>query len=223
MSLQNGWNLVDSQERLQGWHENMNLRIRSLTLLLFFLLPPVLRAQEANDWAVSEPSKGQVLESVERWCEIGGSKVRYTNFPLPGYKPCGNLSVQKTCDATGQRFFGPGPSPHSYLDCSKGQRLFVTSSKEPDQIPEAPPPPDGDVGKELARIDKQRRDLDSLLDSPKSARQSSRGSQANQNSGLPQGLSELMKDLPFDPRELANTMKAIKTRNAELDQLLNDN
>lgn len=202
--------------------------LRTIILAAALLLSAGQASAESPDsWTVKEVNSQVPLESVEKWCQIGGSKVRYTNFPLPGYQPCGNLSIQKTCDATGQRFFGAGPSPHSYLDCAKGRRLQISYAKTPENNPPSNPSqeqPAGDIGTELSRLDKERKNLDSLLDSPKGKKGSSPSFQGfgDTNGGRGSGIQELMRDLPVDPRQLADLLKSIKQRNAELDHIFDD-
>lgn len=67
---------------------------------------------------------------IIKWCEDDGDGVRYAsaNIAIKGYSRCGGLKASKTCDATGNRFFSPGPSkdsPHGYLDCSIGPRIEI--------------------------------------------------------------------------------------------------
>jgi hypothetical protein len=104
------------------------------------------------------PEEGGVF----KLCEVGGSRIRFSNLAIPGYVPCGNLAAAKTCDPTGKRFFGAG-APYSYLDCNRGPRIQISSNRELASKASVRPAL-GDLSAELKALESKRNELDALLD-----------------------------------------------------------
>ena len=110
----------------------------SPVLALGVLLTPRL-ALAADEWSVNEatlPSgaeeKAASNDVIRKWCEENGSRVRFSNTSVPGYRECGTLAVSAQCDAGGKKFIGPSSAaPHDYRDCSSGPRIYIKRHDEP--------------------------------------------------------------------------------------------
>ena len=182
----------------------------SWLLLFAFCSSTFASAEGADSWAIEGRPTAKIEDSVEKWCEIDGTKVRYSNIPVPGYLPCGNLSAAKSCDPTGKRFIGAGPSPYAFLDCEKGQRIQIVSQM---------PLPRGSLSSELGKdgerpmtwSERKSKELEALLNGgPKPARNMKpvRQSQA----APPDVISD----------ELAKAFQALQERNRQAEALLRD-
>jgi hypothetical protein len=95
----------------------------------------ICNISQADDWtfkddppdntsSVSPLPSGQVL----KWCEINGKKIRYSSQNVPGYKICGEIKAEASCDPTGKRFISArkdSKTPYTFKDCSIKDRLVV--------------------------------------------------------------------------------------------------
>lgn len=157
--------MVDLSDRMTDY---VNMLFLSLCCGALQLLPCASSCIAQNDhdsWNVTKASNQLNSDTVERWCEINGQRIKFTNFPVPGYRPCGTLSAQKTCDPTGKRFIGSSSAPYSYLDCSIGPRIQVSSTSTYKDYREAETQSAEDIGASLSALERKRKDYDSLLDS----------------------------------------------------------
>ena len=115
---------MESRRLLFGW---------SLVLLT---LPSEARCDQ---WSVNEtvlPANAEEValsqDVVRKWCENGGSKVRFSNTSVIGYHECGELAVAAQCDAGGKKFFSATASaPYAYRDCASGPRIYIKRHDEP--------------------------------------------------------------------------------------------
>lgn len=69
-------------------------------------------------------------ESIQKWCNSNTGNVRYSNVGVIAeeFEPCGSLGVIALCDTTGHKFFGKGPAPEVYKDCSIGPRITISGT-----------------------------------------------------------------------------------------------
>jgi hypothetical protein len=89
---------------------------------LFVLHFVQLGAFAEDQWTVSNPPA-----PISKWCEENGSKVRYADHVVPGYKLCGEIATSRLCDSSGRRFISQGAAAPSYTyrDCGVGQRIQI--------------------------------------------------------------------------------------------------
>lgn len=101
---------------------------------------------------------------IIKWCETGGSEVRYAsaNLRIHGFEPCGSVKTAVTCDPLGAKFIGPDNGPHGYKNCAYGKRLQITNIDDT-QTPAAVKSESG-KGDPLSSREQQqlRRDLQKL-------------------------------------------------------------
>lgn len=104
--------------------------------LALLTLPSEARCEQ---WSVNEtvlPANAEELASghdiVRKWCENGGSRVRFSNTSVSGYHECGELAVSAQCDAGGKKFFSASASaPYAYRNCASGPRIYIKRHDEP--------------------------------------------------------------------------------------------
>ena len=167
-------------------------------------------------WDVAGRPNARTEDIVERWCEINGKRVRYANFPIPGYAPCGGLSVQRTCDPTGKRFIGGAGAPYSYLDCGRGPRMQIWTDQSGVQATEASRDTftDEQVASDFAALEKRKKSLDAMLDG-----RTGRKLPPTRQQGRDSGLLNLLKRFG-EGGEVESVLESIGEHNDELKQLL---
>src|SRR6187402_2492036 len=105
--------------------------VRSLILVTAFLAFGLLTIGGVFWMAIVSKEPLPTPKIVERWCEIGGDSVRYSNTDVPGYQRCGAVSADTTCDPVGRRFIGSRKdAPYSYLECTGGPRIRAVAGSQ---------------------------------------------------------------------------------------------
>ena len=167
-------------------------RMCIVTIALLALFSIELSHAE-DSWVVDgipEPVETYTLppsESILKWCEEGGKKVRYAQNPVPGYRLCGEIEALKLCDPSGRRFISTAQgAPYTYRDCTVGKRIEVIRH---DPLPEFTPQAILDPA---PMSDAERLEAHKKIDE---IRQNEAGDLARELQGLTTDLSEAIRTM----------------------------
>lgn len=131
----------------------LSIAFMALSLICpFTSIIPTALAEPYNDLWSKDSSKEHDPPSSEnrivKWCSDEGQHVRYAsaNITLSGYHPCGTLGIHKTCDPSGNRFFGKADDsrPYAHQDCAVGPRIVIVNHGKKDIIDTSAVPKEGE-------------------------------------------------------------------------------
>jgi len=104
--------------------------IFSLFVILFPLQSNLVKADE---WDLSKVNFSNEPHHIQKWCPDRSApsvrnqdnEVRYSNIPVAGYQPCGELKTMVVCDALGKKLISSGPPPYGFKECTGNPRIVV--------------------------------------------------------------------------------------------------